>query len=142
MSTRASDVAARLGRSLAPHPTASRGGPPPGRRERFTVDLLIRRQRCPRSLGSWTQAGGWPASPKTEVARILIELTARIGLFRLDALTGFEVAGTGICPTVRNVPPIDRLCVDLGRKRRRLPYGAARGTQLEYSTREGRVPVL
>jgi hypothetical protein len=74
MSTRASDVAARLGRSLAPHPTASRGGPPPGRRERFTVDLS---SDVNDALGHWAAGRKQVVGrrvPKTEVARILIEL--------------------------------------------------------------------
>jgi hypothetical protein len=75
MSTRASDVAARLGRSLTPpHPAAPGGGAPSGRRERFTVDLST---DVNDALGRWAagrkQAVGRRV-PKTEVARILIEL--------------------------------------------------------------------
>jgi hypothetical protein len=75
MSTRASDVAARLGRSLAPtHPAAPRGSAPSGRRERFTVDLS---SDVNDALAQWA-AGRKRAVgrrvPKTEVARILIEL--------------------------------------------------------------------
>ena len=75
MSAKASDVAARLGRSLAPAPpSAARGGAPSGRRERFTVDLSA---DVNDALAQW--AAGRKRTigrrvPKTEVARILIEL--------------------------------------------------------------------
>lgn len=74
MSGRASDVAARLGRSLAPAQATSRGGAPSGRRERFTVDLST---NVNDALAQW--AAGQKRTvgrrvPKTEVARVLIEL--------------------------------------------------------------------
>lgn len=75
MSTKASDVAARLGRSLAPaQPAAPRGTAPSSRRERFTVDLS---SDVNDALGQWAAGRKHTVGrrvPKTEVARILIDL--------------------------------------------------------------------
>jgi hypothetical protein len=83
MSTKASDVAARLGRSLTssssvpptetPQLSPARGG---GVRptERFTVDLT---PDLNDALGQWAARHKRPVGrriPKTEVARVLIEL--------------------------------------------------------------------
>jgi hypothetical protein len=75
VSAKASDVAARLGRSLAPAPPGTaRGGAPSGRRERFTVDLSA---DVNDALAQWAAGRKRTVGrrvPKTEVARILIEL--------------------------------------------------------------------
>lgn len=76
MSGKASDVAARLGRSLSPPrpPASSRPQLPSGRRERFTVDLAM---EVNDALAAWATERKRVVGrrvPKTEVARVLIEL--------------------------------------------------------------------
>lgn len=76
MSGKASEVAARLGRSLSPArpPASSRAPVSSGRRERFTVDLAM---EVNDALAAWASARKRVVGrrvPKTEVARVLIEL--------------------------------------------------------------------
>ena len=84
MSTKASDVAARLGRSLTSPPSAppteapqlspARGGGVRTTTERFTVDLT---PDLNDALGRWATQRKRTVGrrvPKTEVARVLIEL--------------------------------------------------------------------